>query len=115
MFPPFRSANYTLRCTVFVFGSSRHHYLSYWRPGAARLHNRDMAENIMPAIPGEYLSPSRYWMPSPETACDTTHEVICTLPRFGPVRITYQRMTHKHGRMRSWFWTPVSAVRVIRT
>ena len=29
-------------------------------------------------------------------------------PRFGPpVRITYQRMTHKHGMMSSWFWTLV--------
>ena len=71
--------------------------------------NRRMAHNIMPQIPGEYLSPSRYWMPSPETTRDSTHEVQCTLPRFGPVRITYQRMTHKHGRMRSWFWTPVRA------
>ena len=70
-----------------------------------------MPENIMPAIPGEYLSPSRYGMPSPETARDSTYEVQCTLPRFGPVRITYQRMTHKHGRMRSSFWTPISAER----
>lgn len=71
-----------------------------------------MAENIMTAIPGEYLSPSRYWMPSPETAREATHEVQCTLPRFGSVRITYQRMTHKRGRFRSWFWTPVSAERL---
>jgi len=70
-----------------------------------------MAENIMPRIPGEYLSPSRYWLPSPETANDPTHEVQCTLPRFGSVRITYQRMTHKHGRFRSWLWGPVSAER----
>ncbi len=68
-----------------------------------------MPDNIMSQIPGEYLSPSRYWLPSPETASDATHEVLCTLPRFGAVRITYQRMTHRHGRMRSWFWTPVCA------
>jgi len=68
-----------------------------------------MADNIMPSIPGEYLSPSRYWLPSPETARDSTHEVQCVLPRFGAVRITYQRMTHKHGRFRSWLYTPVSA------
>jgi hypothetical protein len=63
----------------------------------------------MPAIPGEYLSPARYWLPSPETAGDATHQVQCVLPRFGAVRITYQRITHKRGRMRIWFWTPVSA------
>jgi len=34
-----------------------------------------MAENIMPAIPGECLSSSRYCMPSPETATDVIHEV----------------------------------------
>jgi hypothetical protein len=68
-----------------------------------------MADNVMPEIPGEYLSPGRYWLPSPETAGDATHQVQCTLPRFGPVRITYQRMTHKRGRMRSWFWTPICA------
>ena len=68
-----------------------------------------MADNIMAAIPGELLAPDRYWLPSPETARDSTHEVQCTLPRFGAVRITYQRMTHKRGRMRSWFWTPARA------
>jgi hypothetical protein len=71
-----------------------------------------MAENLLPAIPGEYLSPSRYWMPSPETAADSMHEVLCTLPRFGALRITYQRMTHKRGRMRSWFWTPIQACKL---
>jgi hypothetical protein len=74
-----------------------------------RGHTCGMPKNIMPAIPGEYLSPSRYWLPSPETAIDATHQVQCTLPRFGAVRITYQRMTHKRGRIRSWFWTPVRA------
>jgi hypothetical protein len=49
------------------------------------------------------------WMPAPETAADATHEVQCTLWRFGAVRITYERMTHKHSRFRTWFWTPVSA------
>lgn len=68
-----------------------------------------MADNIMPAIPGELLAPDRYWLPSPETAGDTTHQVRCVLPRFGDVQITYQRMTHRHGRMRRWFWTPVRA------
>jgi hypothetical protein len=47
-----------------------------------------MAENIMPEIPGEYLSPARYWLPPPETAGDETHQVQCVLPRFGAVRIT---------------------------
>jgi hypothetical protein len=75
--------------------------------------NRCMAENIMPEIPGEYLSPTRYELPASETEGDAMHQVQCTLPRFGPVRITYQRMTHKHGRMRSWFWTPVHAELVI--
>jgi hypothetical protein len=32
-----------------------------------------MADNIMQQIPGEYLSPARYWLPSPETAGDATH------------------------------------------
>ncbi|MGH9549105.1 MAG: hypothetical protein ACRD3W_07020 [Terriglobales bacterium] len=72
-----------------------------------------MPENIMPQIPGEYLSPDRYWLPRAETAADSIHQVQCTLPRFGGVRITYARMTHKHGRMRSWFWTPVSAIQCI--
>jgi hypothetical protein len=72
-----------------------------------------MADNIMPTIPGEYLSPSGYWLPSPETAGDATHQVQCTLPRFGPVRITYQRITHKHGRFRNSFWTPISAERYL--
>ena len=71
-----------------------------------------MPENIMPAIPGEYLSPSRYHLPSPETARDSTHEVECMVPRFGAVRITYQRMTHKRGRMRTWFWTPIQACKL---
>jgi hypothetical protein len=75
----------------------------------SRDHNRRMTKNIMPVIPGEYLSPGRYWLPSPETARDSMHEVQCSLPRFGAVRITYQRMTHRRGRMRSWFWTPVHA------
>jgi hypothetical protein len=68
-----------------------------------------MAENLMPSIPGDFLVPSGYWMPSPETARDSAHEVRCVLPRFGAVRITYQRMTYEHGRMRSWFWTPIQA------
>jgi hypothetical protein len=72
-----------------------------------------MTNNIMSAIPGELLAPDRYWLPLPETASDATHQVQCTLPRFGAVRITYQRMTHRRGRMRSWFWTPVSAERVV--
>ncbi|HEX4524656.1 MAG TPA: transporter substrate-binding domain-containing protein [Casimicrobiaceae bacterium] len=68
-----------------------------------------MTENIMPQIPGEYLSPGPYWLPRAETATDKTHWIQCTLPRFGSVRITYERMTHKRGRTCSWFWTPVSA------
>jgi hypothetical protein len=48
-----------------------------------------MADTIN-AVDSECLSPSRYWMPSPETARDSTHEVQCTLPRFGAARITYQ-------------------------
>jgi hypothetical protein len=71
-----------------------------------------MAENIMPQAPGEYLSPNRYWLPPPETTADTIHDVLCTLPRFGVVRISYERMTHKHGRMRIWFWTPINAERL---
>ena len=31
----------------------------------------------------------------------------------GVVQITLQRMTHRRGRMRSWFWTPVSAERQV--
>ena len=45
-----------------------------------------MADNIMQQIPGEYLSPTCYWLPLPETASDSTHEVQCALPRFGAVR-----------------------------
>jgi len=41
-----------------------------------------MVDSIMPEIPGEYLSPARYWVPSPKTACHETHEVQCVLPRF---------------------------------
>lgn len=65
-----------------------------------------MADNIMREILGEYLSPARYWLPLPETAADETHQVQCVVPRFGAVPITYQRMTHRRGRMRAWFWTP---------
>ena len=71
------------------------HNQSYWRVRLSFSHNRGIADNIMAAIPGGYLSPSRYWLPSPETASDATHEVRCVLPRFGAVRITNQRMTHK--------------------
>ena len=78
-------------------------------PGFRQYDNPHMTKNIMPSIPGEYLSPGRYWLPSPETASDSTHEVQCTLPGFGAVRITYQRLSHRHGRMRSWFWTPIEA------
>lgn len=66
-------------------------------------------ENVMSQIPGEYLSPARYWLPRPETSEDSTYELQCAVPRLGAVRITYRRMTHKHGRMRSWYWTPVQA------
>jgi hypothetical protein len=82
-------------------------------PAVARTHNPAMRKNFMPEIPGEYLSSARYWLPSPETVADATHQVQCVLPRFGAVRITYQRMTHRHGRMRSWFWTPVRAERFL--
>jgi len=74
-----------------------------------------MTKNIMPSIPGEYLSPGRYWLPSPETASDSTHEVQCTLPGFGVMRITYQRLSHRHGRMRIWFWTPIEACKASGT
>ena len=60
----------------------------------------------MARIPGEYLSPSRYWLPPPEMTTDSTHQVCCTIPTFGVVLITYARLTHRRGRMRSWFWTP---------
>lgn len=73
---------------------------------AALDENCAMTENIMAQIPGEYLSPARYWLPHPETASDSTHQVQCRLPRFGTVQITFTRMTHRRGRMRIWFWTP---------
>lgn len=62
--------------------------------------------NLLPLIPGAFLAPLQYGLPSPSEATRDTARANVQVSGLGRVCIKYRRMRHSHGRMQHWFWMP---------
>ena len=71
-----------------------------------------MSENIMPRVPGPYLSDALKTLPKAETATVDTMDATIGVPGIGTVRVTAKRLKASKGKSSHYFWTPEKAVLV---
>ncbi|MDM0029641.1 hypothetical protein [Variovorax saccharolyticus] len=69
----------------------------------------DDHRGILTQIRGMYIAAAQNTLPpaGPDQPEVLTADI--EVPNFGRLRITFERMSHLHGRVRTWFWTAVFA------
>ena len=71
--------------------------------------DNDDDNGILAHIGGGYFARTGYTLPPASAEQDKHASVELEVPGLGPVRITYELMSHRHESGRNWFWTATFA------